>query len=278
VILTDTHCHLEMDRFDADRGSVIERALHAGVNRMLVPSIDTVSAARITTLVDQHSSLYAAVGIHPTSVDVLWTTHIPELHRLAESRKVVAIGEIGLDYYWVQDALQRELQREALRGQLDLAEACGLPVILHMREQNDAPDGPCAADLLGLLDTWVRGLRARDSMLLNRPGVLHSFAASSDTASAAISLGFCLGITGPVTYPKAEGRRELVRQLPLESLLIETDAPFLAPEPHRGHRNEPAYVAHIADRIAAVQSQTPSDVASATSRNAARLFAWGDSD
>jgi TatD DNase family protein len=108
--------------------------------------------------------------------------------------------------------------------------------------------------------------------------VLHSFAASSDTASAAISLGFCLGITGPVTYPKAEGRRELVRQLPLESLLIETDAPFLAPEPHRGHRNEPAYVAHIADRIAAVQSQTPSDVASATSRNAARLFAWGDSD
>jgi TatD DNase family protein len=147
-----------------------------------------------------------------------------------------------------------------------------------MREQNDAPEGPCAADLLHLLDDWVRGLRARGSLLVKRPGVLHSFAGSIDTARAAVGLGFCVGITGPVTYRKAEGRRELVRLLPLESLLIETDAPFLPPEPHRGGRNEPAYVTRIADRIAAVQSRTPSDVASTTSRNAARVFAWGDSD
>jgi TatD DNase family protein len=276
VILTDTHCHLDMDRFDADRGSVIERAVHAGVNRILVPSLDAVSAARITTLVGQHSSLFAAVGIHPTAVDPVWQTHIGELQHLAGAWKVVAIGEIGLDYYWVQDVPQRELQRDALRGQLDLAEECGLPVILHLREQNDAPDGPCAADLLRLLDEWVSGLRSRDSLLAKRPGVLHSFSGSLDTANAAIRLGFCLGITGPITYASAERRRELVRQLPLENLLIETDAPFLPPEPHRGRRNEPAYVASIADRIAAVQSRTPSDVASTTSRNAARLFAWGD--
>jgi TatD DNase family protein len=278
VILTDTHCHVDMDHFDADRRSVIERALHAGVNRILVPSLDTVSAARITTLVGQHPSLFAAVGIHPTSVDALWQTHISQLQLLAAARKVVAIGEIGLDYYWVQDAPKRQLQRDALRGQLDLAEACGLPVILHMREQEDAPDGPCAADLLRLLGDWVNGLRSRESELAKRPGVIHSFAGSLDTASGAIGIGFCIGVTGPITYPKAEGRRELVRQLPLESLLIETDAPFQPPEPHRGRRNEPAYVANIADRIAAVQSRTPSDVATTTSRSAARLFAWGDSD
>ena len=278
MILTDTHCHLDMDRFDADRESVIERALHAGVNRILVPSLDALSAARIAALVDHHSLLYAAVGIHPTSIDPLWQGQISALQGLSRARKVVAIGEIGLDYYWVPDAHQRSWQRDALRGQLDLAEACGLPVIVHMREQNDAPDGPCAADLLRLLDEWVRGLRARGSQLAKRPGVLHSFAGSLDTATAAIGLGFCIGITGPITYRRAEARRELVRQLPLESLLIETDAPFLPPEPHRGRRNEPAYVAHIADRIAAVQSRTPGDVASTTSRNAARLFDWGDSD
>jgi TatD DNase family protein len=278
VILTDTHCHLDMDHFEADRESVIQRALNAGVNRMLVPSTDLASAARITTLVAQHPALYAAVGIHPTSVDALWHTHIPDLHRLARAQKVIAIGEIGLDYYWVHDASQRDLQREGLRGQLGLAEACGLPVILHMREQDDAPEGPCAADLLMLLDTWVSGLRSRGSTLVKRPGVLHSFAGSSETASAAMSLGFCIGVTGPVTYPRAEGRRELVRQLPLDYVLIETDAPFLPPVPHRGHRNEPAYVAHIADRIAAVQARTPGDVAGTTSRNAARLFAWGDPD
>jgi TatD DNase family protein len=276
VILTDTHCHLDIDRFDADRGSVIERAVEAGVRRILVPSLDAASAARIITLVHQHSSLYAAAGIHPTSVNALWKTQISELRLLAGDRKVVAIGEIGLDYYWVQDARQRALQRDALRGQLDLAEACGLPVILHMREQNDASDGSCAEDLLSLLDNWVSGLRARGSELVKRPGVLHSFAGSFETATAAMGLGFSIGITGPVTYSGAAERRELVRQLPMGALLIETDAPFLPPEPHRGRRNEPAYVAYIADRIAEVQSRTPSDVATTTSRNAARLFAWGD--
>jgi TatD DNase family protein len=276
VILTDTHCHLDIDRFDADRGPVIERALQAGVNRILVPSLDAASATRISALVDQHSSLYAAIGIHPTSVDSLWKTYVSELHLLAGGRKVVAIGEIGLDYYWVEDARQRALQRDALQGQLDLAEACSLPVVLHMREHDDASDGSCAGDLLSRLGAWVSGLRARGSRLAERPGVLHSFAGSLDTATAAIGLGFYIGITGPVTYSKADGRRELVRQLPLDSLLIETDAPFLPPEPYRGRRNEPAYVAYIADRIAAVQSRTPSDVASTTSRNAARLFDWGD--
>ena len=108
--------------------------------------------------------------------------------------------------------------------------------------------------------------------------MIHSFAGSLDSAHGAIGIGFCVGVTGPITYPRAEARRELVRQLPLESLLIETDAPFQAPAPHRGRRNEPAYVASIADRIAAVQSRTSSDVAATTSRNAERLFAWGDSD
>lgn len=267
-----------MDRFDADRESVIERALQAGVNRILVPSLNALSAVRVAALVLHHPLLYAAIGMHPTSVDPLWQEQIPALHELSGARKVVAIGEIGLDYYWVHDAHQRARQRDALRGQLELAEACSLPVIMHMREENDALDGPCAADLLRLLDDWVRELRARGSQLAERPGVLHSFSGNLDTAKAAIGLGFRIGITGPITYRQAQARREVVGQLPLESLLIETDAPFLPPEPHRGRRNEPAYVAHIADRIATVQSRTPGDVASSTSRNAARLFDWGYSD
>lgn len=278
VILADTHCHLDIDRFDGDRGSVIERAVGAGVHRILVPSLDAESAANITSLVTQHGALYAAVGLHPTSVDSNWDRQISELRALGERRKVVAIGEVGLDYYWVQDPAQRDLQRQALRAQLALAEACDRPVILHLRAQGDAPDGPCAADLLQMLEEWISGLRSRESPLLHRPGVLHSFAGNQRTASAAIRLGFMIGVTGPITYARAEARRDLVKELPLECLLIETDAPFLSPEPHRGQRNEPAYVTHIADRIASVQSRTPGEVAYTTSHNAARLFGWGDSD
>ena len=276
--LTDTHCHLDMQRFDADRESVIERATLAGVSRMLVPSVDLESARRVLNLAGGHGAIYAAIGVHPTEVDDLNEFPRENLEQLAAGEKVVAIGEIGLDYYWISEPGRRLKQQTALRMQLEIAEAASLPVVLHMREQDDADKGACADDMLRLLGDWVRGLRSHHSDLADRPGVLHSFSGTPETAAAAMELGFYIGITGPVTYPSAEKRRAVVRGLPIERLLIETDAPFLAPQPRRGQRNEPAFVAIIADRIAEIQSRTLGEVANATNRNAASLFAWGDPD
>ena len=278
MTLTDTHCHLDVDRFDADRESVIERATQAGVSRMLVPALNAASASQIISLARRHHGVYAAVGVHPTEIGNLTTSGITALEHLASESKVVAIGEIGLDYYWVLGNSGRTKQQAALRLQLELAEACGIPVVLHLREQDNAHEGACANDMLRILEDWTGGLHARGSALASKPGVLHSFAGTLEIATAAIAMGFCIGITGPVTYPSAEGRRQVVQHLPLDHLLIETDSPFLAPQQHRGRRNEPAFVSHIADRIAEVQSRAPGDVAYATSRNAARLFGWGETD
>ena len=278
MTLTDTHCHLDMQRFDADRDSVLERAAAAGVTRILVPALDLDSAARILALTGSHPGLYAAVGFHPTELGSLNETSLDALKQLARNPGVVAIGEIGLDYYWIREESQRANQRKALGLQLALAETCALPAVLHMREQNDIEHGACAEDLLGILEVWVRALRASGSAIANRPGVLHSFSGSLDTARRAMELGFYLGVTAPITYPNATKRREIVGRLPIERILIETDAPFLAPQSHRGRRNEPAFVADIADRIAQIQSRTASEVAVATSTNAARLFAWGEPD
>jgi TatD DNase family protein len=276
VTLTDTHCHLDMGRFDADRDSVIERASRADIEWMLVPSLNLESAKRILDMTVKYPNLHAAIGFHPTEIRTLDTPSLIELQRLASEKKVVAIGEIGLDYYWVAGDSQRHEQRAALRSQLELAEACSIPVVLHIREQDDVSEGACAEDMLIILEDWVRALLAHGSHLVDRPGVLHSFAGTLGTATKAIDLGFYIGVSGPITYPKAEQRRDVVQQLPLERLLIETDAPFLPPQQHRGQRNEPSFVVHIADKIAEIQSRTPREVATVTSFNAARLFAWGE--
>ena len=184
--------------------------------------------------------------------------------------KVKAIGEIGLDYYW--DSHPHDMQQESLRRQLDLAAALHLPVVIHFREKGDTADGPCAHDLLVILQEWVKDLAITGNPLATYPGVLHSFSGSVTTAKKAMELGFYLGVTGPVTYNKS--RQELVSALPLEKLLIETDAPFMAPVPHRGSRNEPANVRLIADKIALLHSCSMEVCASMTTANANRLFKW----
>ena len=135
--------------------------------------------------------------------------------------------------------------------------------------------GPCSQDMLDILGGWAKNLRDAGDGLALRPGVLHSFSSSLEVALQAIDLGFLIGVTGPVTFPNADARREVVRSLPLDRIIVETDAPFLAPVPHRGRRNEPAFVTHIADKIAGIQSRTVRDVSAVTSANAARLFDWG---
>lgn len=272
----DTHCHLDMPRFDSDRELVIQRAGAAGVSNILVPALNVPTSRTVVKLAAAHSSISSAVGIHPTEVEGLSGGAVDELRDLTGKTKVVAIGEIGLDYYWIKDSRVRRLQWALLEQQLRLAHDAAKPVVLHMREENDAEGGPCAEALMTILVAWIAGLRAENHPLVERPGVLHSFSGTLETALEAIALGFYIGVTGPVTYKKAAGRRDVIASLPLERLLIETDAPFLAPEPHRGERNEPAFVTHIADRIAEIQSRTLPDIANVTSANAGRLFAWGE--
>ena len=272
MTLTDTHCHLYFNKFDDDRDEVIARATEAGVTRILVPGITLETGLASIKLADAHPTVFAAIGIHPTDV-LTWTeTTRSELRKLAEKPHVKAIGEIGLDYYW--DGATHDFQQEILREQLALAEELNLPVVLHLREKADAPHGNCAEDLLSLLGDWVASLRSGAHSLASHPGVLHSFSGTRETAQKAIDLGFMIGVTGPVTFKNAHLRREVIASIPLEHLLIETDSPFLAPQPKRGKRNEPAYVTFVAEKVAEIHTKTPAEVAEATSANAARLFSW----
>lgn len=274
-MLTDTHCHLDFNKFDEDRQAVIERAVEAGVECMVVPGLDLESSRAAVQLASSHPKIYAAIGFHPTDLDKFSEKAFEEIKTLIHHDKVVAVGEIGIDYYWVKEAEQRAFQIEVLRRQLDFAAAVHKPVIIHMREEEDAWFGQASLDLLEVLSEWQAALMKQDPPLAEKPGVLHSFNGNLETAQKAISLNFYIGVTGPVTYKNAEEKRQIIRQLPLERLLIETDAPFLTPVPHRGKRNEPAFVAYIADKIAEIHMTTREQVAEITTTNAARLFGWG---
>ncbi|MFH2101768.1 MAG: TatD family hydrolase [Chloroflexota bacterium] len=283
MILTDTHCHLDFSKFDPDRVAVLERSAQAGVTHILIPGLTLASSRGVVKLVQSHPMLHAAIGVHPTDA-LTWTRSTQDdLRQLAEiekrghpsgDSKIVAIGEIGLDYYW--DSAPHELQQSVLNEQLTLAENLGIPVVLHMREAKDALHGTCAEDLLTILENWMAKLRSNQNSLAERPGVLHSFSGSLDTAIRAIELGFSIGITGPVTFQNASRRQEITAQIELDRLLIETDAPFLAPHPQRGRRNEPANVRLIADKIGVLKSKDPEEIAAVTTDNAKRLFAWGE--
>lgn len=281
----DTHCHLDLDDFEQDRSEVLERAFQAGVKRIVIPGITLASSRVVGELAMNYSGLFAAVGVHPTEATTWDSTSFIELVNLvhihysssqtsesSRDNRIVAIGEIGLDYYWNPET--RLLQLQVLRQQLELAAKVRLPVILHFREPRGSTDEKCARDLLVTLKAWVDDLKTNNNSLASRPGVLHSFSGSIESAQAAIEMGFYIGVTGPVTFKNAKKRQELITILPLDCLLIETDAPFLAPQPHRGRRNEPAFVALIADKIATLHTCSLEDVANITSANAARLFGW----
>jgi TatD DNase family protein len=218
--LVDTHCHLDLDAFDADRQAVLDRAGRAGVSRIVVPALNHASAYRVIELADSHENVFAAVGIHPTEAEGAGLRAASDWRDLAQRPKVVAVGEVGLDYYWVTDRKARAGQRAVLQQQLALAQQCHLPAILHLREEADAVGGPCSQDMLHLLRDWTRSLQNAGDGLASRPGVLHSFSSSLEVALEAIDLGFLIGFTGPVTFPKADARREVVRDLPLDRIVV----------------------------------------------------------
>jgi TatD DNase family protein len=262
VRLVDTHCHLDFDRYDADRRTVLERAREAGITAIINPAVGLENSAAVCALAASEALVFAGVGVHPTDTDSFKTADIEALRELGARPKVVAIGEIGLDYYW--DRSPRNVQRWAFEAQLALAAELGMPVIVHNRE--------ATADVLSILAAWVQGL-ADNHRLKGRAGVLHSFSGTPDDALAAVALGFYIGITGPVTFSKADMLREVARAVPEDRLLIETDGPFLTPHPFRGQRNEPAYVQYVAERIATTRVVDLAAIAAVTTRNAARLFA-----
>jgi TatD DNase family protein len=254
-MLVDTHCHLDFDRFDDDRHAVVARAVAAGVERIVVPALDLDNCAAVLSLAQEFEQVYAAVGVHPNSSAAWQDGWIEKIRLFARHEKVVAVGEIGLDYYW--DCSPKAVQHLALARQLELAAELAVPVIIHNREADE--------DVLRQLDQSPLKGRAN-------PGVLHSFSSSWETAERALEMGYYIGFTGPVTYKKADELRIVAARVPLDRIVVETDAPFLAPQQHRGQRNEPAHVAFVAERIAEMRGLTTAEFARQTTENARRLF------
>ena len=260
MTLIDTHAHLDFHQFDADRPAAIGRAKSAGVAVIVNVGVDLASSRRAVELAEQYEPIYAAVGMHPHDAVKLDGTTLAELRDLAQQAKVVAVGEMGLDFY--RDLSPRDVQRRAFQAQLAWAAKLGKPVIIHDRDAH--------AEIIEILADWAADLN--DSPLAGRLGVLHTFSGDAAMAERATHLGFYVSLSGPVTYQNARNLPDIVRVLPLERLLVETDCPFLAPHPHRGKRNEPAYVRLVAERIAELKNMSFDDLATATTANARRLF------
>ncbi|MDI7277413.1 MAG: TatD family hydrolase [Anaerolineae bacterium] len=249
----DTHAHLDFDQYDGDRQAVLRRAVEAGVEWLVDVGADVPGSQRAVALAAAETRVWAAVGVHPHHAVLLTPGARAELKALATRPRVVAIGETGLDYF--RDLSPRPQQRSAFEAQLSLALELGLPVIVHDRDAHD--------DVLAILRAAAgAGLR----------GVMHCFSGDPELAREVVGLGMYVGIAGPVTYPGARALAEVARRVPLERLLVETDCPYLAPQAHRGQRNEPAYVRAVVERVAELRGLSPDEVGRVTSLNARTLF------
>jgi TatD DNase family protein len=268
LMLVDTHCHVDVEQFDADREQVLDRARQAGIGLIVNPGIDLKHCRQALALAHQHCMIYAAVGIHPNSSDSWSPETAGEVAALATEAKVVAYGEIGLDYYW--DKVPKATQQRAFEEQLELAARLGLPVLIHNRDATE--------DVTAILSAWSASENFRASPLARRPfaGVLHAFGGSLETAQAAYGWNFVLSLGGPVTFKNAHRLHALVPQLDPQRLMLETDAPYLTPHPHRGRRNEPAYIALVCEQLAHLTGQTKTEIAAVTTKTALRFFGLED--
>lgn len=251
-MLIDSHTHLEMEEFDKDRDAVVERAKQAGVGLMITVGTSIAYCKKAIDLAGRYPDVYVAVGIHPHDVKDIDEATYDELRKMSASAKVVAFGEIGLDFF--RNLSPRQVQIERFGEQLELASEIGLPVIIHDRNAHQE-----TLDMLG----------SRQGRL---SGVIHCFSGDRTMAGKCLDMGFRISIPGTVTFDKAEELRHVVQYVPLECLLVETDAPYLAPQPHRGKRNEPAYVAKTAAKIAELKGCSYEEVACRTTENAKALF------
>ena len=257
ISLVDTHAHLNMSEFDADREEVINRARAAGVGEIIVIGIDVPSSQQAIDIAEQNHGIMATVGIHPHEASLPTRADITRLARLAEHPAVVGIGEIGLDFY--RDYSPRDRQLEVLDWQLDLAAELGLPVVIHCRETHE--------DMLCILRTWIARHAKRQPS-----GVIHCFMGDGKTARQYLEMGFYLSLGAYIGYPANTDLHEVIRNVPANRLMVETDCPFLAPQQYRGQRNEPAYVRHAAEELAKIRGVPFETIARETTQNARRLF------
>ena len=256
--LIDSHCHLDAPEFDRDRAGVIARARAAGVRAQVLPAVQADTWPKLREVGRSGPGLHPAYGLHPVYLDAHRPQHLHALREWLERERPVAVGECGLDYYI--EGLDRAAQQEYFDGQLRLAREFGLPVIVHARRAVDA-----------VIASLRRIGGSGPGQALR--GVVHSWSGSEEQARQLWKLGFLLGIGGPVTYERAHRLRRLVARMPLECLLLETDAPDQPDAGIRGHRNEPARLACVLDAVAALRGESREAIASATCANAARLFA-----
>lgn len=258
----DTHCHLNFPQFDEDRDAVVQRAREVGVEVIINPAVDLATSRAAIELAERYPGVYAQVGVHPNDCAEFDAGTLAELAEMARHPKVVAIGEIGLDYYW--ERVPHDQQWAAFEAQLDLAARLNLPVVLHCRDAH--------ADLRDILRKWVPGAqkqRPGDAIL----GVLHAYSGDQAMAEEAFGWNMALSFGGPLTFRNAKDLHALLGLLPLERLLLETDAPYLTPHPHRGKRNEPAYIPLIAQGLAGIKDKDVTQVAASTSALAKAVFA-----
>ncbi len=261
--LIDTHCHLDFEPFHADLEAVLDRSIQSGIRKIINPGIDLTSSRAAIQISDEHQDfISAAVGVHPNDGNSWDNNTLDELKKMAKGSNVVAIGEIGLDYY--RDRFPPTSQQTIFRQQLQLAGELSLPVIIHNRLATE--------DTLMIISEWIGQLEKAHSSLRSKPGVFHSFDGDLASAQRIISFGFLLGIGGLVTFNNAKPQQNLVAQLPLDRVILETDAPFLAPHPHRGQRNEPAFIVQVAEKVASLHNEPVADIAKITSRNAEFIF------
>jgi TatD DNase family protein len=260
-VLIDSHAHLNLDDFDRDRDDVITRARQAGLNAIINIGIDRETSRTSLELANKYDDIYAAVGIHPNRAGAASDDDIAAVIALTGKPKVVAIGEIGLDFY--RKSSSKAAQEAVFRVLLAAAEKCDLPVIIHTRQAHP--------ETLAILEPWAKAQK-RPARAENRLGVIHCYDGSMDTANRYLELGFYISLTANVTYPSAKGVAAAARAIPLERLLVETDAPFLAPQLHRGHRNEPAFVGMVADKIGALKKIPAETVAQKCAENTIHLF------
>lgn len=250
----DTHSHLYDEAFGSEEDLAVERAVEAGVKKMILPDIDASSRAAMFSLAERHPDvLYPTLGLHPTSIAANWKEEMNAVERELGKHKIWAIGEIGIDCYWSKEFLEQ--QKEVFRIQLELASKMGLPVIIHSRESTE------------LIINTLKGCKH-----LSLSGVFHAYSGSAETYRELQKLGdWYIGIGGVLTYKKAS-IAETVKDIPIERILLETDSPYLTPVPHRGKRNESSYIPHIAEKLAVQKGIDIESVACATTENAKRLF------
>ena len=254
-MLFDTHAHYDDERFDSDRDELLQSMPAQNVGLILNPAVDLSSSRKTIGYAQKYPHMYAAVGIHPEDINENWENDLSVIFELAQNEpKVRAIGEIGLDYYWEKEERARARQQVVFRRQMEMAERLGLPVIVHDRDAH--------GDCMEITRQFP-----------NVRGVYHCYAGSAEMARELLRLGYYLSFTGVITFKNARKALEVIREIPIDRLMIETDAPYMAPEPYRGRRNSSLYVYRMAETIAEIKQMDVREVERITTENGKRLFA-----